>query len=64
MKSATLKNEKLRILYRQPSVFTVVKSRKLLWAVYVARIEKKCTYIHQRNLLGKVYLEDNLKRYG
>ena len=35
-----LHNEELHSLYRSPNIVSVIKSRRLRWASYVARIEK------------------------
>ena len=35
-----LHNEELHSLYRSPNMFRVIKSRRLTWAVHVARMEE------------------------
>jgi hypothetical protein len=46
-----LHNEELRDLYSSPSIITIIKSRRMRWACYVARKgEKRNAY---RLLVGK-----------
>jgi hypothetical protein len=46
-----LHNEELSNLYSSPSIFRVIKSRKMIWAGYVARMgNKRSVY---RILVGK-----------
>jgi len=46
-----LHNEELNDLYCSPNIFRVIKSRRMRWAVYVARLsEKRVVY---RVLMGK-----------
>jgi hypothetical protein len=33
-----LHNEELRDLYSSPSIITIIKSRRMIWAVHVARM--------------------------
>ena len=38
--SRRLHNEELHSLYRSPNIVRVIKSRRLIWAVHVARMEE------------------------
>jgi hypothetical protein len=38
-----LHNEELRELYSSPSIIRIIKSRRLRWAGYVARMERRGT---------------------
>jgi hypothetical protein len=41
----TLRNEELRELYSSPSIIRIIKSNRMSWAGYVARIgEKRSMY--------------------
>jgi hypothetical protein len=46
-----LHNEELHRLYSSPSIIRVIKSRRMRWAVYIARMGKKLNAY--RILLGK-----------
>jgi hypothetical protein len=37
-----LHNEELRILYSSPSIFRIIKSRRMKWVGHVARGEEEC----------------------
>jgi hypothetical protein len=51
VKRRKLHNEELRDLYSSPSIFRIIKSRRMRWAGHVARMgEKRNAY---RLLLGK-----------
>jgi hypothetical protein len=39
-----LHNEELHNLYSSPNIIRTIKSRKMRWAVYVARMEKRNAY--------------------
>jgi hypothetical protein len=61
-----LHNEELRDLYSSPSIIRIIKSRRIRWAGYVARMVKRNAY---RLLVGKRPLGrprrrcvDNIKR--
>jgi hypothetical protein len=40
-----LHNEELHDLYSSPNIVRVIKSKRIKWAVYVARMERKWAYI-------------------
>jgi hypothetical protein len=45
-----LHNEELYSLFSSPNIIRVIKSRRMKWAGYVARIERRDAH---RNLIGK-----------
>jgi hypothetical protein len=50
-----LHNEKLHNLYYSPSIIRMIKSRRMRWAGYVARMEKRNAYTI---LVGKLKERD------
>jgi hypothetical protein len=65
-----LHNEELHILYRSPNIVRVIKSRRLNWTGYIARMEegRRSFKILTGNPIGKVPLgrprrrwEDNIR---
>ena len=54
-----LRNEELHSLYRSPNIIRVIKSRRLRWAGYVARMEESRSAF--KMLTGKIYRKETIR---
>ena len=59
-------NDELHSLYRSPNIDRVIKSRRLRWAGYVARMEENLQerdHLEGPGIDGRIMLEFILKKY-